>query len=73
VDIDEIRGHMLSVARCGPSGALRRWSSVARATCAICSAKPMTPADGVLWLEHVRPGLKELPVLREAGRCGART
>ncbi len=22
---------------------------------------------GVLWLEHVRPGLKELPVLREAG------
>ncbi len=69
VDIDEIRGHMLSVAQLRPfvvrlralvergESNLRDLLSEAHDACLM----------GVLWLEHVRPGLKELPVLREAG------
>lgn len=69
VDIDEIRGHMLSVAQLRPflvrlrallekgESNLRDLLNEAHDACLL----------GVFTLEHMRPGLKELPALREAG------
>lgn len=69
VDVDEIRGHMLSVAQLRPfvvrlRALVERGESNLRDL--LCEAHDAC-LMGVFWLEHVRPGLKELPVLHDAG------
>ena len=68
VDVDEIRGHMLSVEQLRPyvrrlRDLLERGESNLRDL--LCEAHDACMM-GILTLDHVRPNLKELPALREA-------